>query len=219
MKNTKSSFNVSDLNNNNNNNNNNDLKLSIFHCLNSCHNFLEFCLNKKKTSLNNDELIKLINLISKISSNFEECYQNLKNNNENFLINKINSYKNDNKKLYKNNKKLLEENIKFFYTNKENKFYFKFISRIIKNHINNCDLKNILNQILTINDKAIGLEIDKSNIENKLDEIPPENVNDINKNKELIKELNNQINEKFIQLKNLDNQLKSYENNNNNFNI
>jgi hypothetical protein len=174
---------------------------------------------QKKINLNNEELLKLINLISKISSNFENFYQNLKNNNnnnnnENNLINKINSYKNDNKKLYKNNKKLLEENIKLFYTNKENKFYFKFISRIIKNHINNYDLKNILNQILIINDKAIGLEIDKSNIENKLEEISPENLNEINKNKNLIQELNNEINEKFLQLKNLDNQLKSFENNN-----
>ena len=134
------------------------------------------------------------------------------------MLKEIKSYKTDNKKLYEHNKELIEENAKNFYTNKENKFYIKFISRILKYHIKNIDIKNILNQILTINDKAICLEIDKNKIESKIDSLQIKNStinqNDIIKSKSLIKDIDTQIQDKFIQLKSLDTQLKQFEKSN-----
>ena len=82
----------------------------------------------------------------------------------------------------------------------------------------NIDIKNILNQILTINDKAICLEIDKNKIESKIDSLQIKNStinqNDIIKSKSLIKDIDTQIQDKFIQLKSLDTQLKQFEKSN-----
>ena len=145
----------------------------------------------------------------------------------------IKSYKVDNKKLYEHNKMLSDENAKNFYINKENKFYVKFINRIIKYHINDIDVKNILNQIMNINDSAICLEIDKNKIEAKLERIGSgsggsdnkrekndnnDNTNtntnnNINISKSIINDIEIQIKDKFVQLKNLDSQLKQYEKN------
>ena len=213
--------------NNNNNTFNNDFKMCIYNCLNVCHEFLnnyrELSQQNKYFDFNNKLIIKLVNIINKISVKFEECYQNLNcntNSRINYqneierLYNEIKSYKSDNKKLYERNKQLIDENAKLFYINKENKFYFKFISRIIKHHISNYDIKNILHQIILVNDKAIGLEIDKNRIETKLETLMKDsssNINEINKSKKFIKDIENEINDKFIQLKLLDNQLKEFE--------
>ena len=128
-------------------------------------------------------------------------------------IGKGNAYKTDNKKLYEQYKNLLEENSKNFYLNKENKFYIKLITRVLKYHIKNIDIKNILNQIVSINDNAICLEIDKNKIEAKIDSLPnnQQNQNEILKSKSLVNDIDNQIKDKFNQLKALDAQLKQFE--------
>ena len=129
------------------------------------------------------------------------------------MIKEIKSYKTDNKKLYEQYKNLLEENSKNFYLNKENKFYIKLITRVLKYHIKNIDIKNILNQIVSINDNAICLEIDKNKIEAKIDSLPnnQQNQNEILKSKSLVNDIDNQIKDKFNQLKALDAQLKQFE--------
>ena len=77
------------------------------------------------------------------------------------MKNKINSYKYDNKKLYDNNKKLNDENLRFI---AENKFFTNLICRILKFHINNLDVKNILCELLNLNEKNVLLsgEADKN---------------------------------------------------------
>ena len=229
--NNKNNNNINCNNNLNNNNNfNNEFKISIYNCLDTCHEFLnnykELSQENKYFDFNSKYIIKLVNTISKLSLKCEECYQNLNSNTNsrlNFqqndiegLYNEIKSYQSDNKKLYERNKQLMDENAKLFYINKENKFYFKFISRIIKHHISNYDIKNILHQIILVNDKAIGLEIDKNRVETKLESLMKDtnsNINEINKSKNFIKDIENEINDKFVQLKLLDNQLKEFERN------
>lgn len=204
------------------NENNQSLKIAIYNCLNASNGFLNFCKNNKNLQNNNSPLLQLIDHINSITSTFEQCYQTISTGKQfsdfEKMLKEIKSYKTDNKKLYEHNKELIEENAKNFYTNKENKFYIKFISRILKYHIKNIDIKNILNQILTINDKAICLEIDKNKIESKIDSLQIKNStinqNDIIKSKSLIKDIDTQIQDKFIQLKSLDTQLKQFEKSN-----
>ena len=84
---------------------------------------------------------------------------------------------------------------------------------MLKYHIKNIDIKNILNQIVSINDNAICLEIDKNKIEAKIDSLPnnQQNQNEILKSKSLVNDIDNQIKDKFNQLKALDAQLKQFE--------
>ena len=193
------------------------LKISIYKCLNACNAFLTFCKNNKNVQKDNSSLIQLIEQVNSISSKFDQCYQTISsgkvfNDFEN-MIKEIKSYKTDNKKLYEQYKNLLEENSKNFYLNKENKFYIKLITRVLKYHIKNIDIKNILNQIVSINDNAICLEIDKNKIEAKIDSLPnnQQNQNEILKSKSLVNDIDNQIKDKFNQLKALDAQLKQFE--------
>lgn len=193
------------------------LKVSIYKCLNACNQFLTYCKNNKSLQNDNSVLIQLIEQINLISSKFEQCYQTITtgkqfNDFEN-MMKEIRSYKADNKKLYEQYKALLEDNSKNFYLNKENKFYIKLITRVLKYHIKNIDIKNILNQIVSINDNAICLEIDKNKIESKIDSLQnkPQNQNEISKSQSLIKDIENQIKDKFNQLKSLDAQLKQFE--------
>jgi uncharacterized protein (UPF0335 family) len=172
---------------------------------------------------NNTLNIKGLNHIDSIKNENASLVNDIKQ-----LKDVIKSYKVDNKKLYEHNKMLSDENAKNFYINKENKFYVKFINRIIKYHINDIDVKNILNQIMNINDSAICLEIDKNKIEAKLERIGGgsgndnkretnddnnNNDNNINISKSIINDIEIQIKDKFVQLKNLDSQLKQYEKN------
>lgn len=170
---------------------------------------------------NNTLNIKGLNHIDSIKNENASLVNDIKQ-----LKDVIKSYKVDNKKLYEHNKMLSDENAKNFYINKENKFYVKFINRIIKYHINDIDVKNILNQIMNINDSAICLEIDKNKIEAKLEHIGSgndnkretndnnnDNNNNINISKSIINDIEIQIKDKFVQLKNLDSQLKQYEKN------
>lgn len=152
-------------------------------------------------------------------SNINRQYDSINDSNskhqQDNLIKELKSFKSDNKKLYEYNKKLMEENMNAFFLTKENKFLMKFLNRIIKNHIENYDIKNLLNDILLINDNALNLEMDKTKIENKIANYStnkdPSQINEKNKSKDLIKQIESQIEEKFMQLKALDHDLKQYE--------
>ena len=152
-------------------------------------------------------------------------------NNEELLI-ELEKYKEDNKIIYKNYKKLENENIELFFVNKENKFYYKLISRLIQYHISNIDVKAIINKLVLINGKAISLDMEKSKIKIKIDDISCSltsssslvginskyfyenelfNSEELDKLKKRFAELEKELNEKYIALKNLDKELKSYE--------
>ena len=80
------------------------------------------------------------------------------------LLYELEKYKEDNRIIYQNYKKLENENIELFFINKENKFYYKLITRMLQYHINNSDVKNIINKLVSLNGKAISLDIEKNRI-------------------------------------------------------
>ena len=94
---------------------------------------------------------------------------NIKRNQQ--LLFEIEKYKEDNRIIYKNYKKLENENIELFFVNKENKFYYKLITRMLQYHINNLEVKNIINKLVLLNGKAISLDIEKNKIKIKIDDI------------------------------------------------
>lgn len=69
------------------------------------------------------------------------------------------SYKSDNKKLYDKTKKLQDENVKYA---SENQFYSKLIVRIIKNHIVNLNVRNLILELISLNEKMLLLSIEKA---------------------------------------------------------
>ena len=157
-----------------------------------------------------------------------------KDNNQELLI-ELEKYKEDNKIIYKNYKKLEKENIELFFVNKENKFYYKLISRMIQYHINNIEVKTIINKLVLLNGKAISLDMEKSKIKIKIDDISCTlsssssltnhlginsryfydnelcNSEELDKLKKMFVAMEKELNEKYIILKNLDKELKTYE--------
>ena len=156
------------------------------------------------------------------------------NNNQELLI-ELEKYKEDNKIMYKNYKKLENENIDLFFVNKENKFYYKLISRMLQYHINNIEVKTIINKLVILNGKAITLDMEKSKIKIKIDDISCSlsslsslnnnlgmnskyfyeneicNSEELDKLKKKFSTMEKELNEKYIVLKNLDKELKTYE--------
>ena len=158
--------------------------------------------------------------------------QILNNANNEELLNELAKYKEDNKIIYKNYKKLENENIELFFINKENKFYYKLISRMIQYHISNTEVKSIINKLVILNGKAISLDMEKSKIKIKIDDISCSlsssssllginskyfyendlcNSEELDKLKKRFAEMEKELNDKYIILKNLDRELKSYE--------
>ena len=159
------------------------------------------------------------------------------NNNINIqeLLTELEKYKEDNKIIYKNYKRLENENIELFFVNKENKFYYKLISRMLQYHINNVDVKTIINKLVLINGKAISLDMEKNKIKIKIDDIscslssssmPFNNLNEnsryfyennlcsseeLDKLKKMFAEMEKELNDKYLILKSLDKELKSFE--------
>ena len=147
----------------------------------------------------------------------------------------LEKYKEDNLIIYQNYKKLENENIELFFVNKENKFYYKLITRILQYHINNLQVKNIINQLVLLNGKAISLDIEKNKIKIKLDDIynlissssSNENIvetkshffqnndiinsDEVDKLRQMFSKMEKDLNEKYFELKNLDKELKSFE--------
>ena len=100
-------------------------------------------INNKTKSIN--EAINNVNIDNNYNLNIQE------------LLIELEKYKEDNKIIYKNYKRLENENIELFFVNKENKFYYKLISRMLQYHITNIDVKAIINKLVLLNGKAISL--------------------------------------------------------------
>ena len=151
------------------------------------------------------------------------------------LLYELEKYKEDNRIIYQNYKKLENENIELFFINKENKFYYKLITRMLQYHINNSDVKNIINKLVSLNGKAISLDIEKNRIKIKIDDIynlisssssngnmgdnnsrffqnnEIINSEELDKLKQIFSQMEKELNDKYLILKNLDKELKSFE--------
>ena len=150
------------------------------------------------------------------------CLTNEKNELENIIAKQqkikdeealceINSYKNDNKKLYDFNKKLTEENNRYIL---ENKFYMELIFRMLKFHIPNLNVKNLICELVNLIEKRVKVTIEIQKMEKYYDKIiikPNICVNDKKKIDNELYELKKQINDINIKIENLEDQLKNYE--------
>ena len=168
------------------------------------------------------------------NDNDENSNLNVRQNQE--LLFEIEKYKEDNRIIYENYKKLENENIELFFVNKENKFYYKLITRMLQYHINNSDVKNIINKLVLLNGKAISLDIEKNKIKIKIDDISSfmssissnennkmdlnskffqnnenDNSEELDKLKKIFSKMEKELSEKYLALKNLDKELKSFE--------
>ena len=210
-----------------------DDNISIQNKLNSINNYLQDLeiMEKENQELkqNLENYKKNIEEIKNEKKNCENIYldkiKNLtqeKNNYENFVNekkifyeeenkNKIKSYMNDNKKLYDFNKKLAEDNQKFLINHK---FMTKLIYRILKFHIPNLNAKNIICEMINLNEKKIENEVNIKKYEKNLEKILGRN--DINfeekaKIENNIVNLKNDLNIFEKKLIKLEEELKEYE--------
>ena len=208
------------------------------------NNINNFITNKKNKSNNHSSLKKtndntpqediMQNASFKMTeSNDDNNKIDIKRNQE--LLFELEKYKEDNRIIYQNYKKLESENIELFFVNKENKFYYKLITRILQYHINNSEVKNIINKLVLLNGKAISLDIEKNKIKIKIDDIynlisssssngdmldensrffrnnEMVNSEELEKLKMIFSQMEKELNEKYFALKNLDKELKSFE--------
>ena len=149
------------------------------------------------------------------------------------ILLELEKYKEDNKIIYKNYKKLENDNVELFFVNKENKFYYKLISRMLQFHINNSEVKEIINKLVILNGKAISLDLEKNKIKIKIDDISCSlssssfnnmginsryfdenelcNSEELDKLKKMFASMEKELNEKYLELKTLDKELKVYE--------
>ena len=131
--------------------------------------------------------------------------------NEEETNNKIISYRNDNKKLYDYNKKLSEDNQKF---SLEHKFFTQLILRILKFHIPNLNAKNIICEMLNLNEKNIEISIEIQKMEKGLEKIlskPDVNYEEKVKIEKNLQEFKNQFKNIENKFELLEEQLKEYE--------
>ena len=189
----------------------------------------------KKTNDNTPQGNIMENASFKITESNEDNNNNqdIKRNQE--LLFELEKYKEDNRIIYQNYKKLENENIELFFVNKENKFYYKLITRMLQYHINNLEVKNIINKLVLLNGKAISLDIEKNKIKIKIDDIynlissssssrnmvdsnskffqynEIINSEELDKLKQIFSQMERELNEKYLTLKNLDKELKGFE--------
>ena len=207
---------------------------------NNINNFITNKKNKnnshsslKKTNDNTPQEDIMQNASFKMTESNDGSNIDIKRNQE--LLFELEKYKEDNRLIYQNYKKLENENIELFFVNKENKFYYKLITRILQYHINNSDVKNIINKLVLLNGKAISLDIEKNKIKIKIDDIynlissSSSNENKLDENsrffrnneivnseeleklKMVFSQMERELNEKYLTLKNLDKELKGFE--------
>ena len=207
---------------------------------NNINNFITNKKNKnnshsslKKTNDNTPQEDIMQNASFKMTESNDGNNIDIKRNQE--LLFELEKYKEDNRIIYQNYKKLESENIELFFVNKENKFYYKLITRILQYHINNSEVKNIINKLVLLNGKAISLDIEKNKIKIKIDDIynlisssssngdmldensrffrnnEMVNSEELEKLKMIFSQMEKELNEKYFALKNLDKELKSFE--------
>ena len=229
---------LNDLSNNNNTN-----AISAKKSKNNTNNFVKYNSSKAKTAVDTPPLNMTLsntgadsfhNTNTNIDKSKPEINNINLNDNQELLI-LLEKYKEDNRIIYKNYKKLENENVELFFVNKENKFYYKLISRMLQYHISNKDVKTIINKLVILNGKAIELDMEKNKIKLKIDDITCSissssigqdelginskfdydnelyNSEEIDKLKKMFSTMEKELNDKYISLKNLDKELKAYE--------
>ena len=125
--------------------------------------------------------------------------------------NTIKSYINDNKKLYEFNKKLAEDNQKFFINHK---FITNLIFRILKYHVPNLNAKNIICEMINLNEKKIEINVNTKKNEKNLEKIMGRNDINFEEKTKMENDLISMKNEMNILEKKinvLDTNLKEYE--------
>ena len=210
-----------------------DENMAIQNKLRTIDNYLKDLENMEKENKelknNLDGRDKEIEKLKNEKQNCESLYldkiknlTNEKNNFDNFLNekkifyeeeskNKIKSYMNDNKKLYDFNKKLAEDNQKFLVNHK---FMTKLIYRIVKFHVPNLNAKNIICEMINLNEKKINIEVNIQKFEKNLEKIMGRN--DINfeeksRMENNIVNLKNEMNNLDKKFNILEEELKEYE--------
>jgi hypothetical protein len=127
-------------------------------------------------------------------------------------LKELQSFKNDNKKLYDLNKKFSEENFKAGFIAKENKFFENLFSKILKSNGTPREIANLYNEIINNNNLMLNFESDRSKLQKKIDSIEREilrkksNVNSDNPLAIELEKLNNLKNNfemKILEKKNI----------------
>ena len=167
-------------------------------------------LTNEKNKNENYYLGQLKNLTQE-KNTLENMLNKQKEYNSEETNNKIISYRNDNKKLYDYNKKISEDNQKFM---NAHKFFTQLILRILKFHIPNLNAKNIICEMLNLNEKNIEITIEIQKMEKGLEKLVNKteiNYEEKEKMENNIKELKNQVNKIGVKFGMLEEQLKDYE--------
>ena len=169
-----------------------------------------FILNNEKNK-NETYYLEQLKSLTREKNSLENMLSKQKEYNEEETNNKIKSYRNDNKKLYDYNKKLSEDNQKFML---EHKFFTQLIFRILKFHIPNLNAKNIICEMLNLNEKNIEINVEIQKMEKNLEKIISKS--DVNFEEKVkiennIKDLRNQLNNISNKFDVLEGQLKEYE--------
>lgn len=167
-------------------------------------------LNNEKNKNENYYLDQLKTLTQEKNS-LENMLSKQKEYNDEETKNQINSYRNDNKKLYDYNKKLSEDNQKFML---EHKFFTQLIFRILKYHVPNLNAKNIICEMLNFNEKNIEVSMEIQKMENTLEKIMGRTNVDYDEKARIennIKDLKSQLNNIGTKFDLLEGQLKEYE--------
>ena len=167
-------------------------------------------LTTEKNKNENYYLDQLKNLTQEKNA-LENMLSKQKEYNSEETNNKIISYRNDNKKLYDYNKKISEDNQKFM---SAHKFFTQLILRILKFHIPNLNAKNIICEMLNLNEKNIEINVEIQKMEKVLEKLvnkPEVNYEEKEKIENSIKEFKNQVNNIGVKFGILEDQLKEYE--------
>ena len=167
-------------------------------------------LNSEKNKNENYYLDQLKSLTQE-KNNLESMLSKQKEYNDEETKTQISSYRNDNKKLYDFNKKLSEDNQKFLL---EHKFFTQLIFRILKFHIPNLNAKNIICELLNLNEKNIEINLEVKKMEKKLEKILARNDVSLEEKKKIennILDLKTQLNNIGTKFDLLESQLKEYE--------
>ena len=166
---------------------------------------------KNEKSKNENYYLDQIKNLTQEKNSLEKMLTKQKEFNEEEANNKIISYRNDNKKLYDYNKKLSEDNQKFLL---EHKFFTQLILRILKFHIPNLNAKNIICEMLNLNEKNIEISIEIQKMEKGLEKIlskPDVNYEEKVKIEKNLQDFKNQFKNIENKFELLEEQLKEYE--------
>ena len=184
---------------------NSDLK----HCIDTSNKNLELLKNEK---IKNENLyLDKIKNLTEEKNKLEKILNEKNSFNEEENKNKIQSYINDNKKLYDFNKKLAEDNQKFFVNHK---YISNILYRILKFHIPNLNAKNIICEMINLNEKKIELDVNIIKNEKNLEKIIGRsdiNFEEKTKMENNLINLKNEMNNLNKKINILEQNLKEYE--------